>query len=121
MLLQERRSDSKYKDTVRRRLGKRNRKQANGRYIVKFKPSCPGQYHVTTAVNSQPLTDSPWSVEVCPHRYKRVFKFGSSGKGQGQFDDPFDIAVCDKSGNIAVADCQNNRIQLFTPDGKFLR
>ena len=73
----------------------------DGRYIVKFAPSCPGQHHVTIAVNSQPLTDSPWSVEVSPHRYKRVFKFGSSGKGQGQFDDPFDIAVCDKSGNIA--------------------
>ena len=102
-------------------LEKRIANKQNGRYIVKFTPSCPGQHHVTIAVNNQPLTDSPWSVEVSPHRYKRVFKFGSSGKGQGQFDDPFDIVVCDKSGNIAVADCQNNRIQLFTPDGKFLR
>lgn len=93
----------------------------DGRYIVTFTPTCTGIYRVTIEVNSQPLTGSPWSIGVHPHRYRHVFKFGSRGKVQGQFEDPFDIAVCDKSGNIAVADCQNNRIQLFGSDGKFLR
>ena len=92
----------------------------DGRYIVHFTPNCPGQYHVIIAVNGQPLTNSPRIVQVSPHRYKHVFKFGSNGKGQRQFDDPFDIAVCDKTGNIAVADCQNNRVQLFSSDGNFL-
>lgn len=94
--------------------------QQDGKYIVTFTPTCTGKHHVTIAVNSQPLTVSPWGVQVSPHRYKHVLKFGSSGKGQGQIDDPFDIAVCDKTGKIAVADCQNNRIQLFTSDGQFL-
>ena len=93
----------------------------DGRYIVHFTPNCPGQHHVKIAVNGQPLTGSPWSVQISPHQYKHVYKFGSSGTGQGQFDDPFDIAVCSKTGNIAVADSQNDRIQLFSSDGNFLR
>ncbi|KAL9984430.1 hypothetical protein ACROYT_G006719 [Oculina patagonica] len=93
----------------------------DGRYIVHFTPNCPGQHHVIMAVNGQPLTGSPWSVQVSAHQYKHVYQFGSGGTGRGQFDDPFDIAVCNKTGNIAVADCQNNRVQLFTSDGNFLR
>ena len=50
-----------------------------------------------------------------------MFQFGSTGKGQGEFDEPSDIAVNDKTGTIAVADAKNSRIQLFSLDGNFLR
>lgn len=93
----------------------------DGRYNIHFTPSVPGLHHVIITVNGHPLTGSPRSVHVSPHQYKYVFSFGSSGAGQGRFDDPFDIAVCDKSGNVAVADCQNNRVQLFSSGGDFLR
>ena len=38
----------------------------------------------------------------------------------GQFKMPFGI-TCDRSGNVFVADRSNNRIQVFTAKGMFLR
>ena len=102
-------------------LDKTIENKQDGRYNVHFTPNFPGLHHVIIKVNDKPLTGIPRSVQVSPHQYRHVFTFGSSGTGQGQFDDPFDIAVCDKSGNVAVADCQNNRVQLFTSAGNFLR
>jgi DNA-binding beta-propeller fold protein YncE len=48
-----------------------------------------------------------------------LFKFGSSGKGNGQFDNPLGVAV-DSTGNIYVSDTDNDRIQVFDSSGKFL-
>ena len=72
-------------------------------------------------VNGQPLTGSPWVVQVVSHQYQFAFQFGSIGKGQGEFDKPLHITVSEKTGTIAVADTENKRIQLFTSDGNFLR
>jgi hypothetical protein len=44
---------------------------------------------------------------------------GSSGSGNGQFNDPQNVAI-DASGNIYVADSGNNRIEKFGPNGKYL-
>ena len=46
--------------------------------------------------------------------------FGKLGSGKGQFDHPCDIA-CDSTGKVFVTDSYNNRIQVFTSEGKFLR
>lgn len=46
--------------------------------------------------------------------------FGSFGRDPGQFRDPKDLAW-DADGNLIVADSGNHRLQVFTPDGKFLR
>ncbi|XP_020629104.1 tripartite motif-containing protein 3-like, partial [Orbicella faveolata] len=67
------------------------------------------------------LTGSPWSAQVVPHQYRFVFKFGSHGNGPGQLNQPFDIAVSEETGTIAVADSENKRIQLFSSDGNYLR
>ena len=72
-------------------------------------------------INGQPLTGSSWSAQVVPHQYKLLFQFGSHGNGPGQFNVPFDIAVSEKTGTIAVADWYNKRIQLFSSDGNYLR
>jgi predicted membrane-bound mannosyltransferase/DNA-binding beta-propeller fold protein YncE len=45
--------------------------------------------------------------------------FGKLGTGQGQFIAPSDAFV-DKDGNIWVADTNNNRIQKFDKDGRFI-
>ncbi len=90
----------------------------DGQYTVTFTPECVGQYRVGIEINGQPLTGSPWSVQVIPHQYQILFKIGSNGKGPGQFENPRDIAVSEKTGTIGVMD--NERIQLFNSDGNYL-
>jgi streptogramin lyase len=49
-----------------------------------------------------------------------VASWGSLGNGPGQFDTPHGIAVGPRD-EVFVADRGNRRIQVFDPDGKFLR
>ena len=93
----------------------------DGKYKVTYTPQCVGQHRVEIQVNGQPLTGSPWIVQVIPHQYQFAFQFGSEGKEQEKFDSPWDIAVNDKRRTLAVADCNNMRVQMFGFDGNFLR
>ena len=93
----------------------------DGRYTVTYTPQSVGQHRVDIQVNGQPLTGSPWVVQVVSHQYQFAFQFGSTGKGQGEFKKPWDITVSEKTGTIAVADYENKRIQMFSSDGNFLR
>jgi sugar lactone lactonase YvrE len=52
--------------------------------------------------------------------YKQVGKWGKSGTANSQFRGPFGIAT-DKSGTVFVADTDNDRIQVFSASGRFLR
>ncbi|XP_068675463.1 E3 ubiquitin-protein ligase TRIM71-like [Montipora foliosa] len=93
----------------------------DGKYTVTYTPQCAGQHRVEIFVNGQPLTGSPWIVQVHQHQYQFAFQFGSQGKERGEFDDIFDIDVSEKTGTIAVADGRNRRIQLLSSEGKFRR
>ena len=93
----------------------------DGKYSVTYTPECDGHHDVVIEVNDQPLTSSPWSVHVKPHQYHVVRSFGPLGKAKGKFDFPYDIAINPKTGNIAVADSKNKRVQLFSSDGIYLR
>ena len=93
----------------------------DGKYSVTYTPECDGHHDVVIEVNGQPLTSGPWSVHVKPHQYHAVRSFGSRGKAQGQFEFPCDIAINAQTGNIAVADLGNERVQLFSSDGIYLR
>ena len=93
----------------------------DGKYTVTYTPQCVGQHRVEIQVNGQPLTGSPWAVQVIPHQYQFAFQFGSEGKEQGHFDKPWGIAVNDKRRTLAVADSKNKRVQMFGFDGNFLR
>ncbi|MCX7803906.1 MAG: hypothetical protein N3A38_01820 [Planctomycetota bacterium] len=44
----------------------------------------------------------------------------ASGKAPGQFADPVSVA-CDPAGRLYVADYMNDRVQVFSPDGRFLK
>ncbi len=50
---------------------------------------------------------------------KFLLQWGSSGTGPGQFGMPHCLAM-DSKGRLYVGDRDNNRIQIFTQDGKFL-
>ena len=94
----------------------------DGKYTVTYTPQCVGQHRVEIEVNGQPLTGSPWFVQVISlHQYQFAFQFGSKGKEQGQFTEPRGIAVNDISRTLAVADVDNKRVQMFDFDGNFLR
>jgi YD repeat-containing protein len=45
-------------------------------------------------------------------------QFGSKGTGDGQFNEPGDIAI-DGKGNVWVTDFHNDRVEEFSPDGSF--
>ena len=51
--------------------------------------------------------------------YQFVTKWGSHDILNGQFDNPMGVAV-DSSGNVYVTDYNNNRIQKFDSNGKFI-
>jgi tripartite motif-containing protein 71 len=51
--------------------------------------------------------------------YSYVTQWGSEGSSNGQFNAPVGIAV-DSTGNVYVADKENNRIQKFDSNGKYI-
>ncbi|XP_047247893.1 tripartite motif-containing protein 3-like [Girardinichthys multiradiatus] len=59
------------------------------------------------------------SVKVYNADGEFLYKFGSHGEGNGQFNAPTGVAV-DANGNIIVADWGNSRIQVFDSSGSFL-
>lgn len=52
--------------------------------------------------------------------YKQAGKWGKSGTANGQFRGPFGIAT-DRGGAVYVADTDNDRVQVFSASGGFLR
>ena len=95
------------------------------KYIVDKKTSFenvrdlrPGRVVVSNAG----AIDDPSNVQgSVPHVYKRAFQLGSDGYLHESYSSPCGVAVCETSGNIAVADRRRGRISLFSPDGKYLR
>ncbi|XP_078575605.1 E3 ubiquitin-protein ligase TRIM45-like [Branchiostoma floridae x Branchiostoma japonicum] len=51
---------------------------------------------------------------------KLKFSFGKPGQNEGEFSGPTGITV-DPAGNIVVVNCGNGRLQVFGPDGTYLR
>ena len=96
----------------------------DGCYTVYYTPDRVGideeEIEVKIEVNGKPLDDSPCSVVVIP-MYQYDFEFGLTGNGPGQFNTPYDIAISEETGTIAVSDYQNKRIQLFDSNGGYLR
>jgi hypothetical protein len=71
---------------------------------------------------SQGHNDSPESKQVI-YKFDKTGKFikefGHFGHGPGEFDQPHSLAM-DSRGRLFVGDRNNNRVQIFDQDGKFL-
>ncbi|XP_022778089.1 E3 ubiquitin-protein ligase TRIM71-like [Stylophora pistillata] len=93
----------------------------DGNYTVHYKPKSAGRLHVMIEINGWPLTGSPWRVKVKPHQYKVVKSCGSFGSREGEFDTPRSIAKNEKTGEIAVGDMVDDRLQIFDENLKYLR
>ena len=51
---------------------------------------------------------------------KYLFQWGKKGEKEGEFDIPHGICL-DRSGNVYVADRENNRVQEFDSSGRFIK
>jgi sugar lactone lactonase YvrE len=81
---------------------------------------------VVTLANGDILVGEGHNNPTVSHRIVRFNKdgkylgqFGERGTGDGQFMQPHGLAV-DAQGRLYVADRGNNRIQVMTPEGKFI-
>jgi hypothetical protein len=84
----------------------------------------PGHVYVADSHNNriqyfQLLNNCPQGTSTVTAGVCFVKEWGSSGNADGQFDRPADVAVSD--GIVYVVDGNNNRVQLFTKEGTFIK
>ena len=65
-------------------------------------------------------TKFPSGYKNAPIPVRPVQVWGEKGSGPGEFIKPKGLAI-DNDGNIYAADTGNNRVQIFSSDGKFVR
>jgi len=65
-------------------------------------------------------TDKHHVVVYSTENYKKIMTIGKRGYGDGEFNYPTNIAV-DSESNIYVVDTLGFRVEVFSPDGKFIR
>jgi hypothetical protein len=93
-------------------------------YRTIVRPAAPFNMPTNLAIASSGdlyITDGYGNARV--HRFspagKLLASWGAPGDGPGQFNLPHGIAI-DRSGKVYVADRENSRIQVFSPNGEFL-
>ena len=66
------------------------------------------------------VRDSPFEAQVQTRRFRSVLSFGQKGESVGMLNLPLGMAVNDRD-EIAVTDCWNHRVSVFSSDGTHLR
>ncbi len=96
-------------------------------HVTPPRPAIDGQFRQPTDVTWDPqgnifISDGYVNARIAKYDKNGdwVKQWGDHGTGPSQFNTPHSIAS-DAQGNIYVADRGNRRIQVFDPDGKFLR
>ena len=92
----------------------------DGSYWIRYSPKEQGRDKVTVKVNGGHVLGSPFTVKVQPFHVRPVLSFGSKGSSVGMFRSPRGVAVNAKD-EIAITDAWNNRVQIFSSDGNYLR
>ena len=94
----------------------------DGSYNISYFAKEAGTCHTSVMINGEHVSGSPFTVQVKPRQYKPVLSFGRKGSSwsSGKFDCPWGVAVNERN-EIAVTDCSNNRVQIFSCNGKFIR
>jgi len=88
--------------------------QFNAPYGVAFTTS--GDNIIVADINNQRVQVLKYS----DGSHVRTIGIGSKGIGNGEFNNPYSVAV-DSNDNIYVYDAGNNRIQMFNVNGDFIR
>ena len=92
----------------------------DGSYKISYFAKETGTCQASVKVNGEHVRGSPFEVQVKPRQFRPVLSFGREGSSAGIFDWPWGIAVNEKD-EIAVADRDNHRIQVFSSNGTHLR
>ena len=92
----------------------------DGSYNISYFAKEAGTCQTSVMVNGEHVSGSPFTVQVKPRKYKPVLSFGGEGSSAGMFDAPWGVAV-NEHNEIAVTEFNNNRVQIFSSDGTYLR
>ena len=92
----------------------------DGSYNISYFAKEAGTCQTSVMVNGEHVSGSPFTVQVKPRQYKPVLSFGGDGSSAGMFNGPWGVAV-NECNEIAVTDRYNNRVQIFSSDGTYLR
>ncbi len=75
-----------------------------------------------------PLDGGVWAAIWKKHKIikydpngKVLIEFGKKGSGPGEFDQPHDVSVDPRNGDLYVMDTMNKRVQVFDKAGKYKR
>ena len=92
----------------------------DGLHKISYSPRTEGRCKVAIKVNGEHVHGSQFVVRVTPFQLKPVSAFGEQGSSVGKFSCPWGVAV-NANDEIAVTDQFNNRVQIFSSEGNFLR
>ena len=92
----------------------------DGTYNISYFAKEAGTCQTSVMVNGEHVSGSPFTVQVKPRKYKPVLSFGGKGSSAGMFDGPWGLEV-NEHNEIVVTDSDNNRVQIFSGDGTYLR
>ena len=93
----------------------------DGTYKICYFPKETGECEASVKVNGEDVRGSPFAIQVKTRLQLRpVSSFGREGASVGMFDKPWGVAVNHRD-EIAVTDCFNHRVQIFSCDGTYLR
>ncbi len=92
----------------------------DGTYKISYFAKETGKCHASVKVNNEHVYGSPFTVEVKPRQFRPALSFGQQGSTAGMLVKPWGVAVNERN-EIAVTDNGNNRIQVFSSNGTFIR
>ena len=92
----------------------------DGSYKISYFAKETGKYGVSVKVNGEHIRNSPFAAEVKPRQFRPVLSFGKDGAAKEDFRYPWRVAV-NKRDKILIIDGSNNRVQVFSSDGTYLR
>ena len=92
----------------------------DGSYKINYFAKETGKCDLSVKVNEDHVYGSSFAVKVKLSNFKPVLSFGQQGTALGMLLSPWGVAVNERN-EIAVTETGNNRIQIFSSDGTYLR
>ena len=92
----------------------------DGLYKISYSLRDKGRCKARVKINGEHVHGSQFTVRVKPFQFRPVSSFGRIGLSVGKFNGPWGIAV-NTNDEIAVTEQFNERVQIFSSEGNFLR